>query len=185
MSDALIRRGDNFSRFSFFHFSVLPFSFGLFSFSFFSSVLQFPLSVFFLFPLFSVSPFFHFLLAFFRFHFFHPSFNFPSQSFFLFPLFSISPSFHFLLAFFRFPFSSVFFDILFLVRKTLLPKFVRIMLPEMLTEYCVSSIADRFKVKSRLQYENVGKCKISTSLPGISVHRLLCGYYRKKYPEEG
>ena len=150
MSDALIRRGDNFSRFSFFHFSVLPFSFGLFSFSFFSSVLQFPLSVF-----------------------------------FLFPLFSISPSFHFLLAFFRFPFSSVFFDILFLVRKTLLPKFVRIMLPEMLTEYCVSSIADRFKVKSRLQYENVGKCKISTSLPGISVHRLLCGYYRKKYPEEG
>ena len=180
MSDALIRRGDNFSRLSFFHFSVLPFSFGLFSFSFFSSVLQF-LSLF-LFPLFSISPFFHFLLAFFRFHFFHPSFNFsvffcflffpflrssiffwpffvfiffirPSispLSLFLFPLFSVSPSFHFLLVFFRFPFSSVFFDILFLVRKTLLPKFVRTMLPEMLTEYCVSSIAARFKVKSRL-----------------------------------
>ena len=149
MSDALIRRGDNFSRLSFFCFSVLPFSFGLFSFSFFSSVLQFPLSVFFCFLFF---PFLRpsiFFWPFFVFIFFiRPSIS--PLSLFLFPLFSVSPSFHFLLVFFRFPFSSVFFDILFLVRKTLLPKFVRTMLPEMLMEYCVSSIAARFKVKSRL-----------------------------------
>ncbi len=149
MSDALIRRGDNFSRFSFFYFSVLPFSFGFFSFSFFSSVLQFPLSVFFCFLFF---PFLRpsiFFWPFFVFIFFiRPSIS--PLGLFLFPLFSVSPSFHFLLVFFRFPFSSVFFDILFLVRKTLLPKFVRTMLPEMLTEYCVSSIAARFKVKSRL-----------------------------------
>ena len=149
VSDALIRRGDNFSRLSFFCFSVLPFSFGLFSFLFFSSVLQFPLSVFFCFLFFLFLRSSIFFWPFFVFIFFiRPSIS--PLSLFLFPLFSVSPFFHFLLAFFRFHFSSVFFDILFLVRKTLLPKFVRTMLPEMLTEYCVSSIAARFKVKSRL-----------------------------------
>ena len=149
MSDALIRRGDNFSRFSFFCFSVFPFSFGLFFFYFFHPSFNFPSQSFFCFLFF---PFLRpsvFFWPFFVFIFFiRPSIS--PLSLFLFPLFSVSPSFRFLLVFFRFPFSSVFFDILFLVRKTLLPKFIRTMLPEMLTEYCVSSIAARFKVKSRL-----------------------------------